>query len=474
MRQESGKSWKWGITSHGIEPRETVSVMEKTKRALFLVDGEHHPLVVRDAVLELESRLDVEAVALYFLGGTEKVEDLSQLEIPGIELVVPLDPLAELQAVLARVRAVTVVDLSDLPVLGPARRMGLAARALAAGVSYRGADFQFFPPRREQVLDKPSCSIIGTGKRCGKTAVSAEMARYLLESGLHPVVVAMGRGGPAEPFLLEDVEVTGDFLLAEMERGMHAASDNYEDALMAEVTTIGCRRCGGGMAGEAFITNCIKGAQIANGLAYDRVIMEGSGSSIPPVATDSSLCVISASQDLEESIGFLGAYKILISQGVLITMAEEPFASPQKLQRLRERIEWINPDAVVLKTVFRPHPLKSIQGRKVFLFSTAPEGAGPMLEGYLREREECIVVGKSHSLANRRVLREELEQTGDAEILLTELKAAAVDTVADFARKKGQEIVYFHNIPIPANGESRLDSFFERIWRFSMENNLRT
>lgn len=447
--------------------------MNNTREAVFLVDGEHHPAAIREAVAELEARLDVKAVALYFLGGTEKLEDLSQLAMPGVELVVPEEPVREFEDHLKRLRPQMVVDLSDLPVLGPATRMELAARALASGAAYRGADFQFFPPRREKVLSKPSCSIIGTAKRCGKTAVSAEMAGYLVRQGLRPVVVAMGRGGPAEPYLLDDKKVTNDFLLSEMERGMHAASDNYEDALMAEVTTVGCRRCGGGLAGEAFVSNCVQGAKLADGLSCDRVIMEGSGSSIPPVATDACLCVVSAAQALEEVLGFLGPYRLLISDGVLITMAEEPFVSPHKLQQLHKGIKRINSDAVVLNAIFRPHPLKSVHGRKVFLVSTAPEAAGPLMEGYLREKEECIVVGRSHALSNRKVLRKELEGSRNADVLLTELKAAAVDTVADFARKKGKEIVYFHNIPVTAD-ERGLDSFFEKIWKKAMEIDLRS
>ena len=39
-----------------------------------------------------------------------------------------------------------VVDLSDEPVLGPAERFRWASRALAAGLSYIGADFRFDPP----------------------------------------------------------------------------------------------------------------------------------------------------------------------------------------------------------------------------------------------------------------------------------------------------------------------------------------
>ena len=443
--------------------------MEEKTKALFLVDGEHHPAAIIDAVRELERRLGVRAIGLYFLGGTEKIEDLSELDMPGVEVIAPGDPLQDLGPILRSMQPGLVLDLSDLPVIGPEARLGLAGRALAEGVTYKGSDFEFRPPQREKVLSKPSCSVIGTGKRCGKTAVSAEMARYLVRQGRRPVVVAMGRGGPAEPYVLQDRPITEDFLLSEMERGMHAASDNYEDALMAEVTTVGCRRCGGGMAGEPFVTNCLGGAKEADGLSADAVIMEGSGSSIPPVATNACVCVISAIQDLDEATGFLGPFRLLISDGVIITMAEEPFASSHKVRQLRERIKWINADAVVLSTILRPHPLKPIQGRKVFLVSTASEEAGALMEGYLREREECFLVGRSQALSNRRSLRQELERAVDAEILLTELKAAAVDTVADFARRMGKEIVYFHNIPVPIGEETGLERFFEKIWKKAIE-----
>jgi len=431
--------------------------------ALFLVDGEHQPETVLAAVSYLREREGLRPLCLYFLGGTEKVGDLSELSSSGIELVVPADPEEDFRALLATRKPRLVIDLSDLPVLGPARRMRLAALALQAGAVYRGSDFQFKPPRREKVLTKPSCAVIGTGKRCGKTAISAEMAAYLERSGRRPVVVAMGRGGPPEPYVVERGELDVDFLLSEVDKGLHAASDHYEDALMAGVLTVGSRRCGGGMAGEAFVTNCVEAARLADGLPVDMVIMEGSGSSIPPVATDAVVCVISAAQEMEEALGFLGSYRLLISDAVIITMAEEPFASPQKIEELRERVERINGDVVVLSTIFRPHPLKSIRGRKVFLVTTAPEAAGALLEGYLEEREECFLVGRSHSLSNRNVLAQELRGAEKAEVLLTELKAAAVDVVTRFGREQGKEIIYYHNLPVPVEGERGLEGFFEIV-----------
>lgn len=447
-------------------------MMEKTD-ALFLVDGEHHPSTVLDSLRELEEREGLRPLALYFLGGTEKLKDFAELDAGGAELIVPADPLRDFAAALARFAPPLVVDLSDLPVLGPAPRMRLAAEALAAGAVYRGSDFEFRPPRREKILTRPSCAVIGTGKRCGKTAVSAEMALHLARRGTRPVVVAMGRGGPSRPYLLEERGVDEDFLVAEAGRGLHAASDHYENALMTGVLAVGCRRCGGGMAGEPYVSNCAEGARLAEGLDVEAVIMEGSGSSIPPVATDAAVCVISAAQDMDEALGYLGAYRLLISDGVVITMAEEPFASSPRIQELNERIKRIKGDLVIAKTIFRPHPLKSIRDRRVFLVSTAPEQAGALLEDHLRKKEGCEPVGRSHLLSDRRALEADLEGAEDAEVLLTELKAAAVDTVARYARERGKEIVYFHNAPVAEGGEGGLEGFFAGIWELARERSCR-
>ncbi len=446
--------------------------MEK-KRALFLVDGEHHPDTVRDAVREMVARENLEPVALYFLGGAEKLLDLSEMSWPGCPLVAPGDVAGEFGAVLDELSPHLVLDLSDLPVLGPAQRMRMAATALAHGAAYRGADFEFRPPRRRRVLTKPSCAVIGTGKRCGKTAISAEMARYLTRTGRDPVVVAMGRGGPPRPYVVKGKAVDEDYLRGELEKGLHAASDHYEDALISGVTTVGSRRCGGGMAGEPFVTNCVEAAATANGLPERLVIVEGSGSSVPPVHTDAALLVISAAQELEEALGYLGAYRLLISDGVIITMSEEPFATSRKIQELRERIEWISGDIVVLNTIFRPHPLKPIRGRKVFLVATAPVEAGELLEGHLRDVEGCELVGSSFSLSRRDRLVSDLEGAYDAEVVLTELKAAAVDVVAEYARSKGKELVFFHNVPLPCGDEAGLEEFFEAIWDKAMERSCR-
>ena len=443
--------------------------MSEKRRAVFLVDGEHHPDTVRGAVRALAERENLEPLALYFLGGAEKLGDASELSVEGCALVVPEDPLGDFVKTLERFSPHVVLDLSDLPVLGPAMRMRMAATALARGVAYLGADFEFRPPRRERVLTKPSCAVIGTGKRCGKTAVSAEMARYLARTGREPLVVAMGRGGPPRPYVVEERVVDEEYLQGELGKGLHAASDHYEDAMVSGVVTVGSRRCGGGMAGEPFVTNCAEAAAVAESLPGRVVIVEGSGSSVPPVLTDTSVLVVSAAQDLEEALGYLGAYRLLISDGVIITMAEEPFASSRRIQELRERMEWISGDVVVLNTIFRPHPLKPIRGRKVFLVATAPPEARELLEKHLREKEGCEVLGSSFNLSRRDRLVSDLGGADEAEVVLTELKAAAVDVVARYARRRGKELVFFHNVPVPTGGDMDLERFFETMWAKATE-----
>jgi cyclic 2,3-diphosphoglycerate synthetase len=233
-------------------------------RAVALIDGEHYPPVVRDAL----AALPYEWVGAILVGGTEKLRE--EVADYGVPLV---DDLGE---------AEVVVDLSDEPVLGPVERFEWASRALAAGLSYVGADFRFDPPELEP-FPLPSISVIGTGKRVGKTAVTVHLARVLARDR-SVVVVAMGRGGPPEPELVE-TPPTVEELVARSEAGRHAASDHLEIAALAGVPTIGCRRAGGGLAGGVAVSNVAEGARLAAELRPDVVLFDGSGASIPPVAT---------------------------------------------------------------------------------------------------------------------------------------------------------------------------------------------
>ncbi len=169
----------------------------------------------------------------------------------------------------------------------------------------------------------------------GKTAVAGHLARLLAETR-DVVVVAMGRGGPPDPVVVE--EPPDAAALLELARaGSHAASDYLEDAALARVTTVGCRRCGGGLAGAPFVSNVEAGARAAAELGPELVIFEGSGAALPPVETSARVLVAGGAQDPELVAGYLGAYRILLSDLVVLTGCEEPRVTPEQVARLRER-----------------------------------------------------------------------------------------------------------------------------------------
>ena len=126
--------------------------------------------------------------------------------------------------------------------------------------------------------------MVGTAKRIGKTAVSAHAAR-LLSSDRRVVVVAMGRGGPEVPEVVDGAaaRVGVADLLARSRAGAHAASDYLEDAALAGVVTVGARRCGCGLAGRPFLSNVDEAVAAARALEPDLVLLEGSGAALPPV-----------------------------------------------------------------------------------------------------------------------------------------------------------------------------------------------
>jgi cyclic 2,3-diphosphoglycerate synthase len=349
-------------------------------KALAIVDGEHYPEVVREALAELP----YEFVGVRFVGGTEKLRGTPDYGLPVV---------AEGMG-----GAEIAVDLSDEPVLDPRRRLALAAEMLAEGIPYVGADFRFDPPTFHAV-HVPSIAVIGTGKRVGKTAVTAHVAR-LLARDRDVVVVAMGRGGPAEPELVSSPPGM-DELLARSRAGRHAASDHLETAALAGVPTIGCRRAGGGLAGAPFTSNVLEGTRLAESLEPDVVVFDGSGATIPPVDVDARILV---AHDVESG---LNPYRVRISDLVL---------------RLGENFE------------LRLQPAEPIEGR-VAVFT-----AGPAATGHL----EADVVHVSHNLARRDLLREELEHL-DADTYLVELKAAAIDVVAEHALERGARVVLAWN-----------------------------
>jgi len=408
-----------------------------------VIDGEHHPDVVRDALDRLAQEHDV--VGVLFAGGEEKVADhvlTDSTRHYGRPVVVGAD--------LPEVDADAVFDLSGDPVLTPERRLELAAAALDRGLAYVAPGLRLTPARVEQIqTDVPILSVIGTGKRTGKTAVAGHLAGLLRERGAEPVVVSMGRGGPPEPQLVAAGERLDAARLLEIARsGRHAASDYLEDAALTGVATIGTRRCGEGPAGEVFDSNVAEGVRLALTLDPAAVVLEGSGSSIPPVAADRTVCVTRGEDD---ALAF-GALRLSRSQ--LVIALGEPGAPV--------------PHPNVIRCELVPEPAAPLPpGARAAVFTTATPAAAERIWTAL-ERNGLEVALVSTALARRTELERDLVQAARerCEVFLTEIKAAAIELVADRAERDGVQLVFLRSRLTALPGEPSVD---DALWQLFEE-----
>jgi cyclic 2,3-diphosphoglycerate synthase len=375
---------------------------------IALIDGEHHPSAVRDAL----ARLDLAGVV--FCGGEEKLGAGSLEDHYGM----PVE--TDLEAALRRLapRADAVLDLADEPVVPASRKLRLAALALSLGLAYETPGGRLEPPSYEPVdFGGPRLAVIATGKRTGKTAVAGHWAALLRAEGVEPVIVCMGRGGPPEPELVEAAPSLEE-LLAIAENGSHAASDHLEDAVTAGVPTVGCRRVGGGLAGAPFESNVPAGAALAASLRPGAIVFEGSGACIPPVETDRTVCILGAGPPEP-----FAEYRL--ARADLVLAAEGATDPPRGF----------------IPFALRSEPLEEIpDDARVAIFTTGATEVEGIPEPVLF----------STNLARRSALGEELDRAAAerVDVYLTELKAAAIDTVAMRARADAARIVFIRNRPI--------------------------
>jgi cyclic 2,3-diphosphoglycerate synthetase len=375
---------------------------------IALIDGEHHPSAVRDALAGLD------LAGVIFCGGEEKLGPGSLENQYGMP--VETDPEEALRRLAPGADA--VLDLADEPIVPASVKLRLAALALSLGLAFETPGARLDPPRYEPVpFPGPKLAVIGTGKRTGKTAVAGHWATLIRDLGVDPVIVCMGRGGPAEPGLVEAAPSL-DELIAIAEKGSHAASDFLEDAVLAGVRTVGCRRVGGGLAGEPFQSNVPAGATRAASLDPGAIVFEGSGACVPPVEVDRTVCVLGAGPPEP-----FAEYRL--ARADLVLAAE---GAPE-------------PPAGAVPFELRPEPVQPLpEGARVAIFTTGATAVEAVPEPLL----------VSTNLARRAALAAELDRAAAerCDVYLTELKAAAIDTVAMRARAEGARVVFIRNRPV--------------------------
>ena len=158
-------------------------------------------------------------------------------------------------------------------------------------------------------------------------------------------------------------------------------------------------------------SNVVAGAALARSLAPDVVVFDGSGAAIPPIATSARVLVTSPEHDLG---AYLNPYRVAISD-LVVGIGDVPGADVCAQLRLR--------------------PVSPLAGRRVAVFTTGPAPVDHL---------DAEIVHVSRNLADRGALRAELAAL-DAEVFLVELKAAAIDVVAEAAAERGAELVLAEN-----------------------------
>jgi cyclic 2,3-diphosphoglycerate synthetase len=97
----------------------------------------------------------------------------------------------------------------------------------------------------------------------------------------------------------------------------------------------------------------------------------------------------------------------------------------------------------VVRFTLRLRPVEPLAGRRVAVFTTGPAPVDGL---------DADVVAVSRNLASRAALREDLA-AADAEVWLVEIKAAAIDVVAEAAAGRGVEVVFAENEVVPLDGD---------------------
>ncbi len=434
-------------------------------RVIALVDGEHYPQVTRWGLEEAAGRgFDVAAALL--VGGMEKLGPDRRLDLGELTVIsATADPRQALARAIADLRPEGVLDLSDEPVLGYEARMELIAVALQAGLPYLGPDFRFDPPITEPALPLPSIAVIGTGKRVGKTAIAGHAGRLAAAAGHHPVIVGMGRGGPLEPELIPAGSVRLPDLLERVRRGEHAASDYLEDAVMAGVDTVGARRLGGGLAGRPFASTIGEAARFAAAGAADLLVLEGSGASVPTVPWDAGILVAPAGLPPEHLGGYLGPLRVLLSDLLVFIIESGSGTGPENLSALYPLARRLHAGIRVAVAELHPVPLADVRGKDAFFATTSHRELAGRLADRLERTAGCKVVRVSPNLADRAALERDLAEAPPFDVLLTELKAAAVDVAATRALERGAEVVFVDNRPKTAGGDGDVDELIREAIR---------
>jgi cyclic 2,3-diphosphoglycerate synthetase len=187
------------------------------------------------------------------------------------------------------------------------------------------------------------------------------------------------------------------------------------------------------MAGAPFVSNVVAGAELAASLEPDIVVFDGSGAAIPPIDVDARILVA------HDVVSGLNPYRVLISD-VVLTMHDEVARDVRALGKPAVRFG------------MRLRPVEPLAGERIALFTTGNVPFGHLVD----------VAFVSRNLSDRVALAEDL-RNADADTYVVELKAAAIDMVAEAALERGVRVVFADNEVVPLPGEPELAELFRGL-----------
>ena len=213
-------------------------------RALAVIDGEHYAPVVRDALAELP----YDFVGAWFAGGRKRCVGDEDYGVPRRRRT---------STGACRVDAELVFDLSGEPVLEPAERLLAREQRARTRRRVRGGRL---PLRSAAVWNRSRCPRSPSSERGSEWGRprSRVISPASSRSSGRWSSWRWGEAGRRSRRCIESPPTVED-LVSLSRAGGHAASDYLETAALAGVPTVGCRRCGGGMAGAVATSNVLAG-----------------------------------------------------------------------------------------------------------------------------------------------------------------------------------------------------------------------
>jgi len=449
------------------------------ERTMLLLEGSTY-LHTNNSAIKYAMEEIGNVTGAVILGSIEKIgepEELKKLSVPVI-YDSTLNSIERIKKGLAEFKPEKVYDLTGAPTVLTSIRNEFAPVITSSGATYEGLDFTFtgernMPLLRDFILhrtDITTLGFLGTGKRVGKTSVINTMAKLM--DKYKPVFITMGRGGPVKPVLIspEGYRLTPEHILELSKKEGHICSDNWQTALSTGFPVIGCFRVGEAYrTGVAAFSNVWEGTEMAEKLAPELIIYQGSGIARPPVRINGEIVIIGADQD-PDKFGKIERYSIIKGDMIIITKCDTG-----DKEKLRNFLNSLVSTHLIIETVFKPRPLLSepsgLKGKKVIFFTTAPPYAIESQKKYLEETYECHVVNYSNNLANKKLLSADIKTlNNNFDTVLTEFKAAAIMVMEEMLHR-GKEVIICENELIASDNQDLKSALNEVIGMAFARNN---